>query len=243
MQGNAGFDNGIFELFSCCINFLGPYCPRKEISEKYRSRPMEMEKIANVNEVQIIGKVVKNPERQIAANGAVFLRVAVETERFVVMADKSKKRIAQVHTVVIRRQASVKLFEASARPGVTIRVVGELNYDPKPEIVVWEHIGQATLMSIPHTPVATQAASAPAAATPQAQNKPANTPAASQLREPPKSSGGPSKMSIGNKQNLQPTEQDVHFDDDDGDDSSPGTEIFNSPVFQQSADLSDDIPF
>ncbi len=206
---------------------------------------MEMEKIAHVNEMQIIGKVLTTPEKLTAAGGKPYLRVIVETERFVIMPDKSRQRIAQTHTVVIRRQASIAMFEANVRPGVTIRIVGELCYDPKPEIVVWEHLGTAVLMSIPHPSVSGQA-QAPASGDKQAAQGSNQA-----QRLAPASSGGAAKMPAGEKKmnvgavksNEQST-PDFDVDDDDGDDApNSASAIFDSPVFQLSNSLDDEIPF
>jgi hypothetical protein len=216
----------------------------KEIIQKYRSPSMEMEKIAHVNEMQIIGKVLKSPEKLKAANGKPFLRVLVETERFVIMPDKSRQRIAQTHTVVIRRQATITMFEANVRPGVTIRIVGELCYDPKPEIVVWEYLGTAVLMSIPHPAVSTPAEKT-AQATTASEPKTVSAAPSSAVRQAPVSSGGPSRMAVGNKPGAQQAEPEftVDGDDDDGDEGSQGGAIFNSNAFQTSSNLLDDIPF
>lgn len=196
---------------------------------------MEMEKIAHVNEMQIIGKVLKSPEKLKAANGKPFLRVLVETERFVIMPDKTRQRIAQTHNVVIRRQATITMFEANVRPGVTIRIVGELCYDPKPEIVVWEYLGTAVLMSIPHPAVSTPAEKPAQAAAVEAKTT-------SAPRQAPVSSGGPSRMSVGGKPAAQQAEPDFTVDSDD-DDGGQDTAIFNSNAFQTSSSLLDDIPF
>jgi hypothetical protein len=127
---------------------------------------------------------------------------------------------------------------------VTIRIVGELCYDPKPEIVVWEYLGTAVLMSIPHPAVSTLAEKTAQANT-ASEPKTVSAAPASAPRQAPVSSGGPSRMAVGNKPGAQQAEPEftVDGDDDDSDESNQGGAIFNSNAFQTSSSLLDDIPF
>lgn len=197
---------------------------------------MELEKIANVNEVQLIGKVMKLPEKLKAANGKPFLRVIIETERFMIMANDRRERIAQIHTVVIRKESSIAAFEAHARPGVTVRIVGEINYDPKPEITVWEHLGRATLMSMPLAPVSTPAATQQSAA------RQASAATTTPQRPAPQSTGGPARISVAaNRGRDVGPDIDIDDGDDDGEGNAANA-VFDAPVFQHSNSL-DEIPF
>lgn len=194
---------------------------------------MEFEKIAHVNEVQLIGKVIKQPEHLKTAAGRPFVRLTIETERFVIV-QGNRQRIVQTHTVVIRKETNAISF---VRPGVTVRVVGELSYDPKPEITVWDHL-HFSLMSMPRADVSTANAKNPET---EAQKPAAAAPTTRS------STGGPGRISVPSRTAAQAVNQNDDpgpaDNDDDDDDTSSNANIFNSPVFSHSGDISDEIPF
>lgn len=183
--------------------------------------------MAHVNEVEFIGRVVGPVEKLKTAGGQPFVKMKVETERFVRTKAGQRDRIAQVHTVIIREKLAVPVMSEHATPGVIVRVVGELTYNSagKTEIVVWDYLGQAKLMTMGEA----SSTDKPAVAEPQTA----------------KNTGGLGRMNP----------QKNRTEEDGGDDGYSGPEfdaepasakaddILNGPEFVRSNDLDDDIPF
>jgi single-stranded DNA-binding protein len=180
--------------------------------------------MAHVNEVEVIGRIVGQPQKLKTASGHPFVKMRVETERFVRSADGKRSRISQQHTVVVRDMLGVPVMTEHAREGVVVRIVGELSYDHagKAEIVVWTHLGQAKLMTFG------EVASEPA---PQQSQATASKPR-----------GGLGKMA--NTVNEDDgSEAEARFGA--GDRSSVGNDddILSGPEFVKGDFLDDEIPF
>jgi single-stranded DNA-binding protein len=183
--------------------------------------------MAHVNEVEFIGRVVGQVEKLKTSSGLPFVKMKVETERFVRSKSGQRDRIVQSHTVVIREKLSVPVMSEHAVAGVIVRIVGELSYNTtgKAEIVVWDHLGQAKLMQMPDS----------------AETAKVNAPVA----EPTKNAGGLGRMAA---------QKDKSADEDGGSDDHPQFEsdpsasekannFLSGPAFEKSNFLEDDIPF
>ncbi len=181
--------------------------------------------MAHVNEVELIGRVVGQVETLKTASGQPFVKMKIETERFVRSKTGQRERIAQTHTVVIREKLSVPVMSEHASEGVIVRIVGELTYSAtKVEIVVWDHLGQAKLMQM-------------AERTQSAKSEP---PAA----QTPKNAGGLGRMGAqkdrdanedGDNHDLPPFENETP--------EEKTNDFLNSHHFEKSNSLDDDIPF
>jgi single-stranded DNA-binding protein len=183
--------------------------------------------MAHVNEVEFIGRVVGPVEKLKTAKGQPFVKMNVETERFVRSATGQRERIWQTHTVVIREKLAVPVMSEHAVAGVVVRILGELTYTKagKTEIVVWDYLGQAKLMTMAEVP---------------ASGKPAT-----KDQQSAKNTGGLGRM----------TPQKNNDQEDGGDDNYNGPrfeeeqsngksdDLLNGPEFVKANDLDDDIPF
>lgn len=182
--------------------------------------------MAHVNEVEFIGRVVGQVEKLKTSSGHPFVKMKVETERFVRSKTGQRDRLFQVHTVVIREKLSVPVMSEHAVAGVVVRIVGELSYNSagKAEIVVWDHLGQAKLMQMPDSALATKTEAPATQAT--------------------KNTGGLGRMAA---------QRDRNADEDGGNDDHPRFEnetaeqktddFLNGPQFEKSDSLEDSIPF
>lgn len=102
--------------------------------------------MTSINEIRLVGKLVKDPEfvdmgKQRAA------RLRIETEEFFV-ANGERKRFAEIHSVVCFNQFSLPVLEKYARTGIRLKVSGKLAYDRegKAEIRVMKYSGECALM-------------------------------------------------------------------------------------------------
>lgn len=182
--------------------------------------------MAHVNEVEFIGRIVGQVEKLKTSSGHPFVKMKVETERFVRSKTGQRDRIAQTHTVVIREKLSVPVMSEHAVAGVVVRIVGELSYNSsgKAEIVVWDHLGQAKLMQMPDTTQTTKAETTATQAT--------------------KNAGGLGRMAA---------QKDKNADEEGGNDdrtfeNEPAAmdnadDFLSGPAFEKSNFIDDDIPF
>lgn len=183
--------------------------------------------MAHVNEVEFIGRVVGQVEKLKTASGHPFVKMKVETERFVRSKTGQRDRISQVHTVVIREKLSVPVMSEHASAGVIVRIVGELSYNTagKAEIVVWDHLGQAKLMAM-------------------ADGAEASKPNATDTPTAARNSGGLGRMAAQKGKNAN---EDGGSDDDRPFEHQTAEEkaddFLNGPAFETSNALDDDIPF
>lgn len=181
--------------------------------------------MAHVNEVELIGRVVGQVETLKTASGQPFVKMKVETERFVRSKAGQRERLAQTHTVVIREKLSVPVMSEHATEGVIVRIVGELTYSAtKVEIVVWDHLGQAKLMQM-------------------AERSQAKTNEAPSTQSP-KNSGGLGRMGAQKGQNANEDGGDHDLPPFENETPEEKTNDFlNSHHFEKSNSLDDDIPF
>ena len=185
--------------------------------------------MAHVNEVELIGRVVGQVEKLKTASGQPFVKMKVETERFVRSKTGQRERLAQTHTVVIREKLSVPVMTEHASEGVIVRIVGELTYSAtKVEIVVWDHLGQAKLMQLADRAQASKSeAAAPAP-----------------VAQPPKNTGGLGRM--GGQKARDANEDGGDHDLPPFENETPEektNDFLNSAHFEKSNFLDDDIPF
>lgn len=178
-------------------------------------------RMANVNEVELIGKIVKNVETLKTRGGKPYVKMQIETERFVIAKGK-KERLSQVHTVLVLNSLSVPVMSEYATPGTIVRVVGELAYQGNAaEIHVLEYLGQASLMAFPV----------------DQQDAPAKAPA---KEEPAKRQGSGGLGRIAQSHNE---DDDQAPDVREAEQPKTADAIFDGPNFQGSEGFDDDIPF
>lgn len=103
--------------------------------------------MTSINDVRLVGKLVKAPEILETSGKKRFAKLSVETWRFV-RVNGERRRIAYVHTVICYNQFSLAFIEAYAREGTRVKVFGELGYDHynKPQVVVPQYNGEVGAM-------------------------------------------------------------------------------------------------
>lgn len=167
--------------------------------------------MTSINDVRLVGRLVKDPEMLVTSGKKQFAKLSVETENFI-RVNGERKRIAHVHTVVCFNQFSLPVLENHARAGTRVKVLGELAYDRngKAEVRVLQYSGEVGLMD----PVGHDE-DAPASSPTQPPAKTTSTKPSGGLGRLPKSSApAPSESSYGG-------ESFSASDDDDEDDQIP----------------------
>jgi len=101
----------------------------------------------SINDVRLVGRLVKDPEFGTTTSKKEFFRLVVETERFVRVSNQ-RRRIAHQHAVTCFNQFSIGPMREHGRAGAWVKVFGELSgvRDNMPEVTVSQWNGEAALM-------------------------------------------------------------------------------------------------
>lgn len=103
----------------------------------------------SVNDVRLVGQLVKDPEFDMTSGKKEFFRLVVETERFI-LKDDQRHRVAFQHAVTCFNQFSISPMRKHGRAGVWVKVFGELTgvRDNRPEVTVSQYNGEAAVMFV-----------------------------------------------------------------------------------------------
>lgn len=99
--------------------------------------------MTSINDIRIVGKLVKAPEFLETTTKKRFAKILIETWKYVRINGESR-RVSHTHTVLCFNQFSLKFLETQAKVGCRIKVLGELTYDrnDKAEIIVLQYSGE-----------------------------------------------------------------------------------------------------
>lgn len=114
--------------------------------------------MTSINDVRLVGRLTKDPEFHQTTAKKDFVRLTVETERFVRVKGESR-RIAQTHLVTCFNQFSIAPLREHGRAGVLVKIFGELTggRDGMAEITVSQWNGEAAVLFVGEAKVASQA--------------------------------------------------------------------------------------
>jgi single-stranded DNA-binding protein len=100
-----------------------------------------------INDVRLVGRLVKDPEFATASNKKEFFRLVVETEKFVRI-NGEPRRVTTLHAVTCFNQFSLKAMRDHGKVGCVVKILGELSgvRDNRPEITVGQWSGEAAIM-------------------------------------------------------------------------------------------------
>lgn len=100
-----------------------------------------------INDVRVVGRLLKAPDFATTSQGKDFFRLVVETERFVRI-NGDRKRIAHTIAVTCFNQFSIQAMREHGKVGTVVKVFGELTgvRDNRPEVTVSQYNGEAAVM-------------------------------------------------------------------------------------------------